>query len=104
MNVCISAHHIEMTVALEDYVKEKMQKLWQHFEIISARFRLVADPAKKIAQADIQIKGKTVHIEESHEDMYAAIDKLINVLHQVLAKTKEKVKRKNRKQRGVEEK
>ena len=90
MNLCISAHHIELTDALEQYVKEKTEKILDHFEIVSIHFRLVAEPNTKVARADIQVKGKTLHVEEAHTDMYAAIDKLISALHTTLAKAKEK--------------
>lgn len=99
MNLTISARHLDLTAALEDYVKNKLAKVWNHFSVISATLRLASDQNKKIASADITIKGKVLHIEESSEDMYAAIDRLVDAMHEALRKVKEKAS-KHRGRRG----
>ena len=90
MNLNISAHHLDLTEALESYVKEKIGKLDGHFDIVSMHLRLVSEPEGKLAKADIQLKGRKLHVEEAHGDMYAAIDKLAAALHTALAKAKDK--------------
>ena len=91
MNLTISARHFEMTPAMESYAKTKFEKVWSHFEILSGHIRLSSGGAgSKVAQVDIHIKGKDVHIEESDLDLYAAIDKLVEASHRVLKKEKEK--------------
>lgn len=90
MNLTISARHLDLTEALEAYVKTKLERVWSHFAIISATLRLATDQNKKIASADIAIKGKVLHIEESSEDMYAAIDRLVDAMHEALRKVKER--------------
>lgn len=90
MNLTISARHLDLTEALENYVKLKLERVWSHFSIISATLRLANDQNKSVASADIAIKGKTLHIEESNEDMYAAIDRLVDAMHEALRKVKER--------------
>lgn len=91
MNLTTTARHFELTPAIEAYAKTKFEKVWSHFEIISAHLRLVdGDGGMRTAQADIQIKGKTLHIEEADQNLYAAIDKLVDASHQALKRVKEK--------------
>lgn len=91
MNITITARHFELTPAVESYARGKFEKVWKHFEILSAQLRLSAgEGGTKSASADIRIKGKDVHIEEREEDLYAAIDKLASASHLALSKAKEK--------------
>lgn len=88
MNLNISADRMELTPAMEEYVKAKTQKLWDHFEMISAHVRLSHDHELFVARADWAIAGKPIHIAESHADMYAAIDKLMKRSHENLTREK----------------
>lgn len=91
MNLTTTARHFKLTPAIEAYAKGKFEKVWGHFEIISAQLRLVdGDGGMRTAQADIQIKGKTLHIEEADHNLYAAIDKLVDASHHALKRVKEK--------------
>lgn len=91
MNLNISARHFDLTPAMESYAKSKFEKVWKHFEIVSAHLRLAdGDGGTKLAQADIHIKGKDLHIEERDGDLYCAIDKLVSASHLALKKAKEK--------------
>lgn len=91
MNLTISARHFDLTPAMESYAKSKFEKVWSHFEIVSAHLRLAdADGGAKLAQADIHVKGRDLHIEERDSDLYAAIDKLVSASHVKLKRVKEK--------------
>lgn len=95
MNLNISARHFDLTPAMENYAKAKFEKVWKHFDIISAHLRLAEDDGgKKVAQADIHIKGKDLHIEECEVDLYAAIDRLSEATHVALKREKERRGRK----------
>lgn len=91
MNLTITARHFELTPAIEAYANAKFEKIWKHFDIVSAQLRLAGeDGGVKVAQADLHLKGKDLHIEESEPDLYAAIDKLAHASHVALTKVKEK--------------
>ena len=91
MNINISTRNFELTPAMESYAKTKFEKVWKHFDIVSAHLRLAdGDGGTKLAQADIHIKGKDLHIEERDADLYCAIDKLMSASHLALKKAKEK--------------
>ena len=92
MNLTITARHFELTTAIENYAKAKLDKVWSHFDdVVSAHVRLSdGDAGAKVAQADIHIKGKDLHIEEREGSLYAAIDRLADATHAALKKAKEK--------------
>lgn len=93
MNLNISARHVELTPAMESYAKSKFERVWKHFDVVSAHLRLIDEPSakgEKIAQADVRIKGKAIHLQEAHSDLYAAIDALADRAHLALSKEKEK--------------
>ncbi len=92
MQLTISGHHVDLTEALETYVKEKLQRLARHSDgIIQANVILSVE--QKIghkAEAILHIKGTEIFAEQIHDDMYAAIDTLIDKLDRQLLKHKEK--------------
>ena len=91
MNLTINARHFEMTPTIEAYARGKFEKMWSHFDVVSAQLRLSSGAAgTKVATADIHIKGDKIHIEECADDLYAAIDKLAHATHVALSKAKDK--------------
>lgn len=91
MNITISTRHFELTPAIDAYAKNKFDKVWKHFDVVSAHLRFTeVDGGAKKANADIHIKGKDVHISATEDDLYAAIDKLAQATHMALGKIKER--------------
>lgn len=90
MQVTITGHHLEVTEALHNYANTKLDKLSNHHDrITSVQVRLAVDKMAQIAEGTLHVSGKDLHAEASHEDLYAAIDLLVDKLDRQLLKHKE---------------
>ena len=94
MQVQVSGHHIEVTPPLRAYITEKLNKISRHFDhAISAQAVLSVAKLEQHAEAKINIgiRGKTIFAQETSEDMYAAIDGLIDKLDRQVLRHKDKL-------------
>ncbi|WP_120996860.1 ribosome-associated translation inhibitor RaiA [Stutzerimonas urumqiensis] len=91
MQVNISGHHLVVTDALRDYIEDKFDRLERHFDrIINVQVILQVDKLKQKVESTLHVAGREVVANAEHEDMYAAIDLLIDKLDRQLIKHKEK--------------
>lgn len=94
MQINLTGHHIEITEALRDYVHNKFAKLERHFDHINnVHVILNVEKLSQIAEAKLNINGGELFAASEHEDMYAAIDSLIDKLDRQVIKHKEKITR-----------
>jgi len=93
MQISISAHHLEVTEPLKDYVNTKLERLTNHFHrITSAHVILSVDKLIQKAEATLHVSGKDLFADATSEDLYAAIDLLADKLDRQLIKHKEKIR------------
>ncbi len=93
MQINLTGHHVEVTDSLRDYVNNKFAKLERHFEFINnVHVVLNVEKLNQIAEAKLHLNGGEVFATSQHEDMYAAIDSLIDKLDRQVIKHKEKLK------------
>ncbi|MBA1271930.1 ribosome hibernation-promoting factor, HPF/YfiA family [Stutzerimonas azotifigens] len=91
MQVNISGHHLVVTDALREYIEEKFERLERHFDrIIAVQVILSVEKLRQKIEATLHVAGREVVANAEHEDMYAAIDLLIDKLDRQLIKHKEK--------------
>ena len=91
MQVNITGLHLEITEALRDYVEEKFERIERHFDrIIAVQVILQVEKLRQKAEATLHVAGREVVANAEHEDMYAAIDALIDKLDRQILKHKEK--------------
>lgn len=83
---------MELTDALKRYVKEKMKKLFYHEEhIIGIKVELIYSHAKThqtefTAKGHIEIRGPSIIVSVSDDNLYKAIDDLSHKLDRQLRK------------------
>ncbi len=95
MQINIQGVGLKVTDALHDYVTEKFNKLERKGDLItSISITLTVEKLQQIAKCDLAVVGGggTLHAEAQEEDMYAAIDALIDKVDRQLVKYKEKIK------------
>jgi putative sigma-54 modulation protein len=97
MNVLITGHHIDLTPAIREYVETKLERVVSHFDqVIDVAIILgVEAPSEKEkrqrAEANLRIKGDVIHAEAYAENLYAAIDMMMDKLERQVQKIKGKV-------------
>lgn len=92
MQLSITGHHIDVTEALKNYVNEKFSRLERHFDqVINVHVILQVEKLVQKAEATVQVNGAKLFAEDSQEDLYAAIDGLIDKLDRQVLKHKDKI-------------
>ena len=93
MQLNVSGHHVEVTESMRDYVGAKVEKIARHFDIVSdVQCILTVEKLRHKAEATASVNGGTIYCDHVEEDMYAAIDGLVDKLDRQGKKHKEKVK------------
>jgi putative sigma-54 modulation protein len=93
MQINVTGHHVDITDPLRDYVRDKFQRLERHFDqVIDIHVVLTVEKNHNKAEANLQVSGSHIHADAIHDDMYAAIDGLIDKTDRQLIKHKEKMK------------
>src|SRR5512142_986328 len=91
MNLNLTGRHLEITPAIREHVVSKLDKVKRHFDnVIDVNVILSVDKLQQKAEASLHLSGKTVIAEAVNENLYAAIDTLIESLDRQVLKHKEK--------------
>ncbi|MEW7849977.1 ribosome-associated translation inhibitor RaiA [Massilia aurea] len=95
MNLTISGHHLEVTPAIREYVQNKLERIIRHFDqVIDTHVFLAVDnltekEKRQKAEINVQVSGKTLHVASVAQDLYAAIDMLMDKLDRQILKHKQ---------------
>ena len=94
MQINLTGHHIEITDSLRNYVDSKFSKLERHFDHISnVHVILNVEKLAQKAEATMHLSGAEVFASSENQDMYAAIDSMVDKLDRQVIKHKEKLKK-----------
>ena len=92
MQISVTGHHLDITDSLKSYVVTKFEKLERHFDhVTDVHVILAVEKLMQKAEATVQISGAKLFAEDHQEDMYAAIDALVDKLDRQIKKHKEKL-------------
>ncbi len=103
-DVIISGHNMELTDAIKNMVHEKAEKLFEHDDhIIRMRVELEYDKHQTshqkefIAKGQLEVRGNDHFASAETEDLYKAIDDMVEKLNRMLRRRSrlKKVKRKD---------
>ncbi|MCH2100259.1 MAG: ribosome-associated translation inhibitor RaiA [Pseudomonadales bacterium] len=91
MQINVSGHHLDVTDSIRNYTLEKFERIERHFEHIT-QIHVILELEKKAqkAEATVHIKGGELFADATHDDLYAAIDALVDKLDRQILKHKEK--------------
>ncbi|HWK23333.1 MAG TPA: ribosome-associated translation inhibitor RaiA [Ureibacillus sp.] len=105
INFNIRGENIEVTPAIREYVENKIEKIERYFsEGVNANANVnlkVYNGKQTKVEVTIPLKDITLRAEERHDDMYAAIDLIVDKLERQIRKHKTKVNRKFREREGI---
>ena len=92
MHIDVTGHHVELTDPLRDYVEQKFLRLERHFDnMVDAHVILTVEKLDQKAEATLQLGGAKLFADSVSDDMYAAIDRLVDKLDRQVKKHKEKL-------------
>ena len=92
MQLNLTGHHVEITESLRDYVGSKLTRLERHFDrLTDVHCILTVEKLRHKAEAKINVSGSTLFADSVEDNMYAAIDTLVDKLDRQIKKHKEKV-------------
>ena len=91
MQLNVTGHHVEVTPSLRGYVEKKLERIGRHFEqLIDVHCVLTVENQRQKAEATLRVSGSAIYADATQEDMYAAIDLLVDKLDRCIKKHKEK--------------
>ncbi|MGD2137205.1 MAG: ribosome hibernation promoting factor [Gammaproteobacteria bacterium] len=92
MQINLTGHHVDVTPPLRDYVNSKLERLERHFDhVTNIHVVLSVEKLRHKAEATLHVSGGNLFADAVQEDMYAAIDSLIDKLDRQVKKHKEKM-------------
>jgi putative sigma-54 modulation protein len=102
MHIHITPRHLKLTGALQAFVAEKLSHL-EHLtdQILGAHVVLWHDETQSPKEAfcvkiHLAVPGPDIHAEMAAEDLYAAVDLVIDKIAQQLRKRKTNLQKKNK--------
>jgi putative sigma-54 modulation protein len=92
MDISFAGHHIEITSALKAFAEEKLAKLEHHFDKITAIHVVFSvEKIRQIATATVLLSKFELHASAESDNLYTAIDSMVEKLDKQLIKHKEKL-------------
>jgi len=96
MNIKVVGKDLEVTDAIRDYSEKKMEKLTKYLEDFDGTVTIKVEGNEQIAETRVSYQGITYKAVTAHKDLYASIDKNIDILEGQIRKTKTKRERLNK--------
>src|SRR5919199_1907024 len=94
MDVIIQSLGFKASEALEDFVREKLNKLTPGDRIVRANIILFQGPERATkndyCEIRLEVPGNDLFVKESHPEFEQAIDEAVNKLQGMLRKAKKK--------------
>lgn len=97
MNIQFVGKNVDVTDALREVTEKKLSKLEKFFkEDIEGTVTFSTQKNDKTIEVTIDIPGTIIRAEETSDDMYASIDKAVDVLERQMRKHKTKLQKRYR--------
>ena len=97
MDITITGKDVKATEAIKDYVEKKMERVEKYFEgDVDVLVTIRTERAEQIAEMSVRVKQDTYRAVTAHKDMYASIDKDIDILEGQIRKFKTRKDKSNK--------
>ena len=98
MNIVITGKELKATEAIKEYVEKKLERIERYFEgeEINASVTIKSQREMQIAEMQISVKGYNIRAVTETKDLYASIDKDIDILEGQIRKIKTKKEKMNK--------
>ena len=97
MDIKIVGKDLKATEAIKDYTAKKLERIEKYFDgDIDVLVTIKVEKNVQIAEMHVNVKGDTYRAVTEHADLYASIDKDIDILEGQIRKAKTKKERANK--------
>lgn len=98
MNIVITGKELKATEAIKEYVEKKLERIEKYFEgeEINASVKIKNEREMQVAEMQISVKGYSIRAVTETKDLYASIDKDIDILEGQIRKIKTKKEKMNK--------
>ncbi|MBO4293704.1 MAG: ribosome-associated translation inhibitor RaiA [Clostridia bacterium] len=90
MKIKITGKELKITEAINDYVEKKLDRIDKYFEDAEAEVTLKTERQEQIAEIFVTANGEKYRAVTEDRDLYASIDKDIDILEGQIRKVKTK--------------
>lgn len=96
MNIKITGKDLQATESIKEYVERKLERLVKYFgEEFDVLATIKTEGKEQVAELHVTADGQTLRAVTAHRDLYASIDKDIDILEGQIRKMKTKKDKQN---------
>ena len=97
MNIKITGKEVKATEAIKEYLEKKLERVQKYFdEELEASLTIKVEGNEQIAEIGVSAKGDMYRAVTADKDLYASIDKDIDILEGQVRKIKTKREKQNK--------
>ena len=96
MNIKVVGKDLEVTDAIRDYAEKKMDKLTKYLEDFDGTVTIKVEGNEQVAETRVSYQGITYKAVTAHKDLYASIEKNIDILEGQIRKEKTRREKMNK--------
>ena len=97
MNIKITGKDLKATDAIKDYIGKKLERIEKYFEEeLDVTATIGIEKGEQIAEIHVKVKSDIYRAVTAHRDLYASIDKDIDILEGQIRKAKTKKEKQNK--------
>jgi len=103
MDITVTFRHVESTESLKAYAEEKLSKIDKYFDYpIEAHVVLAVEKFRRLADVTLSVNGTVLKAEEETEDMYSAIDQVMDKIEKQVKRFRDKTRNRRSESRKSE--
>ena len=93
MQLSVTFRHMEKSDALKDYARDKIARVEKYLDsVMEVNVVLSVEKFRHIADVTINADGLTINGQEQTEDMYSAIDMVVDKIERQVKRYRQKIK------------
>ena len=96
MEIKVTGKELKITDAINDYIERKMDRIEKYFENAEAEVIARVERNTQIAEIKVMANGETFRAVTEDKDLYASIDKDIDILEGQIRKYKTRLSRESK--------
>ena len=98
MDITVTFRHVDSTESIKEYAEDKLSKIDKYFDFpIEAHVVLTAEKFRRMADVTLNVNGTVIKAEEETEDMYSAIDQVMDKIEIQVKRYRDKIRKKRTK-------